>query len=207
MFVFCKQCEAVVDATVIADYDTIHHAESDELGPMKFTLLGCPKCCSPILVEQQGYADDCELEWDEPSILYPADEMRVNPDFPPAVHSAFNEALICFKAKGYTASVLMCRKTLESTCRQLGMAKKKLAECLDEMKAQNVIDDKFYEWAEALRLSGNEAAHDVAASVSRQDAKDIIDFANALLEYLFTFRDKFEKFMKRRQQKRQEMEK
>jgi hypothetical protein len=32
-----------------------------------------------------------------------------------------------------------------------------------------------------------------------QDAKDIIEFTNALLEYVFTFNDKFNEFNKRRQ--------
>jgi hypothetical protein len=69
---------------------------------------------------------------------------------------------------------------------------------LKELKDQGVIENRLYEWADALRISGNEAAHDVNVTISPDDAKDIIEFTNALLEYVFTFRDKFEAFKKRR---------
>lgn len=50
-------------------------------------------------------------------------------------------------------------------------------------------------------ISGNEAAHDVNVTISAEDARDILEFTNALLEYVFTFRDKFEEFKKRRANK------
>ena len=57
--------------------------------------------------------------------------------------------------------------------------------------------------SDALRISGNEAAHDVNVTTSPEDARDILEFTNALLEYVFTFRDKFEEFKKRRSGKTQ----
>ena len=54
-----------------------------------------------------------------------------------------------------------------------------------------------YEWADALRISGNEAAHDISVTVSSDDSRDVIEFTKALLEYVFTFRDKFEEFKKK----------
>ena len=66
------------------------------------------------------------------------------------------------------------------------------------MKTKGIIENRLFEWAEALRISGNEAAHDVQVTISPQDAKDIVDFTDALLEYVFTFRDKFNEFLERR---------
>jgi hypothetical protein len=67
------------------------------------------------------------------------------------------------------------------------------------MRDRGVIETRLFDWAEALRLVGNEAAHDVVAGIHGQDAQDAIEFTNALLGYLYTFRDRFEAFKARRQ--------
>jgi hypothetical protein len=76
-----------------------------------------------------------------------------------------------------------------------------LVSSLKELKDKGVIENRLFEWADALRISGNEAAHDVTVTISPEDARDILEFTNALLEYVFTFRDKFEEFKKRRSAK------
>jgi hypothetical protein len=92
----------------------------------------------------------------------------------------------------------MCRKTLEGICEAHKITSRNLATSLKEMKDQGIIENRLFEWADALRISGNEAAHSVTVSISAQDARDILEFTNALLEYVFTFQDKFEEFKKRR---------
>ena len=62
------------------------------------------------------------------------------------------------------------------------------------MKEKGIIENRLFEWADALRISGNEAAHGVNSNISSQDAKDILEFTHALLEYVFTFQEKFEEF-------------
>ena len=57
---------------------------------------------------------------------------------------------------------------------------------------------RLFNWADALRMQGNEAAHDVNVTISAQDARDLVEFAHALLEYVFTFSEKFEAFQARR---------
>ena len=70
---------------------------------------------------------------------------------------------------------------------------------LPELRDRGIIDLRLYDWADALRLVGNEAAHDVNVTVAPEDARDIVEFTNALLEYLFAFRERFERFEQRRQ--------
>ncbi|MFC1938942.1 DUF4145 domain-containing protein [Chloroflexota bacterium] len=123
-------------------------------------------------------------------------------EFPKILNSAFEEARRCFRAKAYTATAVMCRKTLEGICKERGISGKNLAASLKQMRENSVIDSGLYEWADALRISGNEAAHGVEVTFSREDAHDILDFSRALLEYIFTFREKFEQFQKRRKMER-----
>jgi hypothetical protein len=49
-----------------------------------------------------------------------------------------------------------------------------------------------------LRTIGNEAAHGVEFVVSSEGAQDTLEFTEALIEYVFTYRDKIESFKKRR---------
>jgi hypothetical protein len=49
-----------------------------------------------------------------------------------------------------------------------------------------------------MRSAGNEAAHGLGLSIEQADAKDILEFTNAIMDYLFSFRDRFEEFKKLR---------
>ena len=81
------------------------------------------------------------------------------------------------------------------------MKERGLAAGLKKLKETGVIEPRLFEWAEALRTLGNEAAHGVRATISHQDAKDTLEFTEALTEYVFTYRDRFERFKSRRAKK------
>lgn len=194
MLIECKECEAVVNAEVIRSYTKSYYPENPIV--KKFSFLKCTKCNEPIIVSQESYFDEA---FEDPYRIYPPQDRQVNPSFPEPIKNAYQEALSCFKSKAFTASAIMCRKTLEGICRVHDVNTGKLVSDLKKMKDKGIIETLLFEWAEALRISGNEAAHDVDVTISRQDAKDIIEFTDALLEYVFTYRDKFNEFEKRRQ--------
>jgi hypothetical protein len=124
--------------------------------------------------------------------------MGISLAIPGSIRLAYEEARTCFRAKAYTATAIMCRKTLEGIAEEHKVTIRNLASALKEMKDKGVIESRLYEWADALRISGNEAAHGVSTSISPQDAKDILEFTNALLEYVFTFQERFKQFKERR---------
>jgi hypothetical protein len=139
---------------------------------------------------------------DSPSRVYPPAERReLGLAVPENIQNAFKEAVLCFKAKAYTASAIMCRKTLEGLCDAHGAKKGTLAKRLEKLQEEGIIESRLFEWAEALRNLGNEAAHEVDLQTSRQDCEDILEFTEALAQYVFTYRDKFEKFKQRRVEK------
>jgi hypothetical protein len=201
MLTECKKCEAVVDAKVLYSYDSHeYYSEDNPAGyPVKYSFHKCPKCEMPLLTLRENFG----LGWEDPSRIYPPQDKRIHPSFPEPIKKAYQEALSCYKNKSFTAAAIMCRKTLEGICSTHGINAKNLASGLKEMKDKGIIESRLFEWAEALRISGNEAAHDVNVTISSQDAKDIIEFTAALLEYIFTFRDKFNDFIKRKQAPKQ----
>jgi hypothetical protein len=191
MLLECIHCEAIVDAKPLHSYD---YFDDEIASPIRFTFLKCPKCSAPFLACQEDYGNG----WDEPGRLFPVQEKQINPSLPEPIRNTYREALACLKSKSYTAATIMCRKTVEGICSAHGIKVKNLSSGLKEMKSKGIIESRIFEWAEALRISGNEAAHDVQVTISMQDAKDIVAFTDALLEYVFTFRDKFNEFTERR---------
>ena len=191
MILDCGNCGALVEAAVVESY---WDSDPSENPANRYTLFRCPKCSRPFLVqtEEDGYESQV--------VLYPQTE-RVNPGLPRPLQVAFSEAQSCFRAKAYTAAAIMCRKALEGICVAHEAKARGLVAQLRELKERGIIEHRLYEWADALRISGNEAAHDVAVTVSHDDARDILEFTNALLEYVFTFRDRFEAFKIRREQR------
>jgi hypothetical protein len=171
---------------------TCYDPES-EPGPSRFTFLKCPSCGNVALVAQEDYGRG----WDDPFRVYPPTD-RLAWNTPEPIRAAYDEAAKCFGAGAFTACAIMCRKTLEGICDAKGAKKGNLMRRLEELKSSGLIDERLHEWADELRLGGNEAAHDVGTTVSAADARDIKDFTKAIVEYLFTIQERFDDFKARR---------
>ena len=115
------------------------------------------------------------------------------------INMTMEEAEKCYKAKAYSASAVMCGKVLESICSKYNTKNKFLAGGLKELLDNQIIDKRIYEWGEALRKHRNIGAHVTGEKISKEDAKDLFDFANAICDYVFVLTNKFENFMKRKQ--------
>ena len=190
MILECKHCEAVVNTEDLFSYDDRY--ENDP--PARWTLGKCPSCRFPML----GLQEDYGRGWDSVLRVYPPQDKQLGRSIPIPIRQAYQEAVVCFKAKAFTASAIMCRKTLEGLCVEHGVKSENLSKSLKELKEKGLIEGRLLEWAEALRNFGNEAAHEVSVTIASQDAKDIIEFTEALIEYVFTYRDRFDAFQKRR---------
>jgi Domain of unknown function (DUF4145) len=120
---------------------------------------------------------------------------------PEPLRREFEEAQACFTAKAYEATVVMVRRVLEGTCKENDVQERTLAKSLDKLKAGGLIDATLAQWADALRILGNEGAHYTGNQVPRDDAEDALAFAEALLDNIYVLRKRFEKFADRRARK------
>jgi hypothetical protein len=188
MIVLCKECERKVDAEVVGAYQ-FHDAS--EGGPQRITLLACSRCRHPILMREEEFWED---SWNKPETVYPCKDIAVNERFPERLQSAVGEMHRCFNAKAYTSTAIAGRRAIEILCADRGIKERTLAASLAKMRENNIIDGSLFEWAEGLRLAGNRAAHDIDADVSLQDARDVSEFTDALIEYVVVYRERFEQF-------------
>jgi hypothetical protein len=196
MIIECSECRQYVEARETGSY--WRHFEGREAS-CRYTLLACTVCSSPILVRQTNVGNMAEGDkWDTPFVVFPQTDVRVNPNAPRDIRAAFEEACACYRSRSYTASAIMCRKTIEGVCAGHGVNERNLSASLKKMKEVGLIDDRLFDWSDALRIVGNEAAHGVGVSITQLDARDTLEFTNAILDYLFSYRDRFEQFKKRR---------
>lgn len=196
MILECASCDALVDTKSEGSYVSVN---PEDMIQSKYTLAKCPNCWDPMVAVEESFGPDREgPHWEKPVRLYPPRASTLASSFPASVREAYDEARKCYRAKAFAAGAIMCRKCLEAMCHEHGVAERNLARGLEKLKDQEVIEARLFEWGEALRIAGNEAAHDVSTSISPEDAKDLLEFTEALLQYVFTFRERFDDFMKRR---------
>jgi hypothetical protein len=86
-------------------------------------------------------------------------------------------------------------------CAENGVRERTLVKSLEKMKESQLIDNRLLEWAQELRVLGNEGAHFTGNRVSRVDAEDALALAEAILDYLYVFNAQFKAFKERRKER------
>src|SRR5215218_3602924 len=163
--------------------------------PVEYALLQCQRCGDASVQAREQYLG-MTFEDDEPVLVYPAPR-RLSDIIPDPLRREWEEARRCFDAKAFTACVVMVRRTLEGTCQDPGVQRRTLAQGLRELRDQGLIDDTLAEWANTMRVVGNEGAHYTGRAVAREDAEDALSFAEALLDHLYVLRKRFAEFQAR----------
>jgi hypothetical protein len=200
---FCHHCNSVVSSEVRATAfgepttDLFKHLDRDEEGfhGVRYMLAFCPKCES-VFLYRSCTTEPSGFPFEE--ILYPRPAEPLATDVPPLVRRPHESAASCFATANYEPCVIMCGKTLEAVCEVLGERKGNLQERLRRLRESGKIEAKLHDWADELRLVRNDAAHELSGAFSKDDARDCLEFVEAILLYVFTLDRKFQEFRKRR---------
>ncbi|MGK5444628.1 DUF4145 domain-containing protein [Micromonospora sp. URMC 105] len=186
----CPAIQEVKGVVVVPKDDPEDHDSPD----FEYTLLRCTDCREASLQVRElwFFASLNEVT----KFAYPA-QRQLSLDVPTELRREFEEARTCFEAKAYTAAVVMVRRTLEGIGVDNEITERPLARQIERMKSEGLIDQSIAEWADSLRVLGNQGAHYTGRQVSREDANDAIDFAEALLDHIYVYKKRFEEFKKR----------
>ena len=201
MFIECPHCIINFEAEVLSQYSIAN--SDDPIDARNLTFSKCPKCESPLLIEQvrQLASDFSKVDWGNPKLLYPNAEFHINPIIPEKLRDSLKESVKCYRAHSFTATTIMCRRTIEGFCSLKGVNEKNLSKSIEKLRANGTINDQLFEWANELRLLGNEAAHNIGIEFSAVDSRDILDFTIAILDFTYSFKDKFDRFKERQKSK------
>jgi hypothetical protein len=205
MIIECPYCESKVDGEVKGEQES-YDPEEEGL-PFKVVLLKCPVCKNALL----GGSDlvlngpDTSPEWSNLNRLWPQQETYINWEIPAIARNSLVEARSCFKARAYSACAVMSGRTLEGVCLHHSTKSKTLDHGLKELKDSGIIDDRLYQWSEELRKQRNIGAHATEEKISKDDAKDLLDFAQAICDYVFVLNARFNRFMERKNKGRKDV--
>lgn len=195
MIVECPHCESKVDCE---EKGSVSIDDDYTPTPTKVVLLECKICHSPLL----GWSEliqtgDDEWEWGQVERTWPSQDSGVDSEIPDIARISLLEAKVCFNAKAFNACAVMCGRAIEGLCKHHDEKLRNLAAGLRKLKENGVIDTRLYDWGEALRAHRNLGAHASTAKISKEDAKDLLDFSIAICEYVFVLNEKFKRFQAR----------
>lgn len=198
MIIECPYCENHVDAEVVGKHESV----PEQIGvPYGIILVECPDCgvASLFSREYEQVSRDGDWDWGKPIQLWPNPPKYYKSNLPDIVRRSLEEANKCCKAKAYDACAVMCGRALEGICKAYKTKKKALGGGLKELRESGVIDGRLYEWSDELRLQRNVGAHASAIKVSKADAQDLLEFSEAICDYVFVLSKRFEEFKSRKQ--------
>jgi len=105
------------------------------------------------------------------------------------------------RAENWDAANVMARSALQFVVRERGAKEAKLRDQIDDLAAQGILHPLMREWAHEVRLLANESAHPDAPTPLEpvpQDAKDIVNFLDFLLLYLYDLPQQIAAYRKRK---------
>lgn len=168
------------------------------------TILGtCTECKQPVLVQKSFGPYDPNESSGEYYTLYPKDKVGAREllfDVPQLISVSYDEAVKCEKSQAWNACVVMVGRALEGAAKDYDSTVKSIAAGITKMHDAGVISDELFDWANELRLLRNIGAHASEEDVRESDAREALDFLQAILETIYHLRPMFAK----RQDKRKE---
>lgn len=196
----CGECNKHVSAPIVGAVDQSN--DDDSSISFEVMLAKCPVCRSAIVASrsthQWGDWQNGEYDQSPPRRIWPLPTRELSTEAPPGIRRDFDEAQRCMSVNAHTAAAILARRLLEGVAVDLDAKGRTLAAKLTNLKNTGAIDGRLAEWADALRVVGNDAAHKVDTVISYDDAADALSFAEAMADYVYTFRARYDRFLERR---------
>lgn len=196
MLIDCPSCRARVVATV--DGSTLIDQDPDTL---RIAVGKCPACLGALvgLQEQTNHFAEDELPaWTAAERLWPDPERVVDMSVPRSVGHPLREANRCLSAGAFNACAVMCGRAIEALCADQTQERTTFFQALQRLRDLGVIDGRLFDWGNALRQLRNVGAHATEEPMLAEDAADALDFAHAIVQYVYTLSVRFNNFMARR---------
>jgi len=183
----CPHCSPTVSYfRPLASY----HEDRPGRGVRLVSAAQCESCKEFVLVVGQrppGHAQnmlEAVYPFGKPNDTVPPEVEQTAAD----VAADFKEALRCHWIKSYRASVVMCRRAIQSSAIALKASGGRLIDQIDDLFKTGKITESLKEFAHEVRLTGNDGAHpdkDGLVDVKEQDSAAIIEFTREYLHHVY----------------------
>ena len=184
----CGYCGRAVSAARLGPSVFISARDSGPGGKRRFRIAAayvCPRteCHHPSLVFREFSHDRQSGGFGHETVgQLPWGSADAEPDLPAEIESDRMEAWACLHGGCFRAAVIMARAAVQRAVRALEPEGGTLAAEIDSLVGKGKITTELMEWAHAVRMDGNDAAHpDTLGEVTRKDAADSLEFMDAFL--------------------------
>lgn len=165
-----------------------------------YFLLQCPSCKSPLFGFAYSFQDDWNNWcWTDVERVWPTPATtEISSSIPDRARRDIKDAQKCLSHGIYSAAAVLCGRALERLVKEKTGENHMIGRGLKVLLEKGAIDQRLYDWAEALRKERNIGAHASEEDTTKENAQDVIDFTIAIFDYIYTLAEKYEKYVARK---------
>lgn len=130
-----------------------------------------------------------------------SDDGAVSELIPENIRNDFKEALRCKSVTALKATVTMCRRALQASCKGLGAQGRRLIDQIDDLGSKGQITRALKDMAHQIRSIGNDGAHpddDGLNDVTSEDADDVVEFTKQYFDHIYVMPARMTQLVARR---------
>lgn len=169
---------------------------------LNFEVLKCTNCAGFVHVlwsasgsgGRHGLHDYRVLPW-------PLEIKEAPEHWPKEVQRLWLQASRSLSSENWDATVVMARSALQVALRDQEAVGSNLKQEIKDLASKGLLPPIMREWSDEVRLLGNDSAHPEIGSegASPEDAKDVVEFLDYLLEYLYDVPKRINEFRRRKE--------
>jgi hypothetical protein len=185
------------------NFETAYHAEKKKPNSSKklnFDTLKCGSCGGYVMVlwssSEFGARDGLHsfkvLPWPLRYTKYPE-------HWPEEIGRYWLQAKRNLKDENWDAASLMARSALQLALRDHKAQGKTLKKEVEDLASKGILPPIMKDWSDNVRELGNVSAHPKPGqpATDPKDAKDVVEFLDFLLEYLYTLPHRIKEYQGR----------
>lgn len=169
--------------------------------------------CEKIMITKEEWNSDTEKQfhdldeswWKDRETIYPRISFEGKHSIPKEIWSAFESALKVQRIDG-TVCMMALRRTLEVMCKDKGETTGSLQRKLENLANRKIIPPVIDGIASLLRQIGNEAAHGDNVEFPEYLVKEMSDYTQIILDYVYVLPAKLESSQVRIDKKNKKIE-
>jgi hypothetical protein len=164
---------------------------------LHFDTLKCGNCSGYVLVLWSGSTLGGLHSFRV--LPYPLKLSSAPDHWPKAVQVGWLEAQRALEGENWNSAAIMSRSAMQAALRGHKATGKDLKEEINDLGEKRLLPPLMVEWSHEVRELGNESTHMEPgdAGTDPQDARDIVEFLDYLLNYLYDLPKKIQEYRDR----------
>lgn len=185
-------------------YQTLDHKvkkNSSTGKALTYNILQCENCGNYTFLFWSSNAHGGRFgRYDYRTLPYPLSQVRAPDHWPADVQRYWKQAHGSIIANNWDAAALMARSALQCVMREQGAKGKNLYQEIEDLKTRGQLPEIMKDFAEEVRELGNDSAHPKVGmeETTEKDAKDVVEFLDIVLDYLYNLPKKINDYRSRR---------